>query len=153
MRRLTFFQAKDKEQAVFHLYRMYGLAEVKHENLRPERKEMERLAELAKRERKASRSPKKKTQLEDNEPISAPGTPTRKSRKRPIGEDTASPPIPPKKKRSRKAAAVAELASLEDAPIPVDGATVEEVEADEHPEAVRAAEGRKRTRRKKAKTA
>ena len=30
-------QAKDKEQAVFHLYRIYGLADVIHENLRPEK--------------------------------------------------------------------------------------------------------------------
>ena len=30
-------QAKDKEQAVFHLYRMYGLHPVIHENLRPEK--------------------------------------------------------------------------------------------------------------------
>ena len=30
-------QAKDKEQAVLHLYRIYGLEEVIHENLRPEK--------------------------------------------------------------------------------------------------------------------
>ncbi|PCH36847.1 UV-endonuclease UvdE, partial [Wolfiporia cocos MD-104 SS10] len=30
-------EAKDKEQAVFHLYRIYGLAPVVHENLRPEK--------------------------------------------------------------------------------------------------------------------
>ena len=30
-------QAKDKEQAVFHLYRIYGLEDVIHENLRPEK--------------------------------------------------------------------------------------------------------------------
>ncbi|KAH9925003.1 UV-endonuclease UvdE [Epithele typhae] len=30
-------EAKDKEQAVFHLYRMYGLHPVVHENLRPEK--------------------------------------------------------------------------------------------------------------------
>ncbi|KZT63510.1 UV-endonuclease UvdE [Daedalea quercina L-15889] len=30
-------EAKDKEQAVFHLYRIYGLEDVVHENLRPEK--------------------------------------------------------------------------------------------------------------------
>ncbi|KAF8590258.1 UV-endonuclease UvdE [Ramaria rubella] len=30
-------EAKDKEQAVFHLYRIYGLESVVHENLRPEK--------------------------------------------------------------------------------------------------------------------
>lgn len=33
----TNLQAKDKEQAVFHLYRIYDLHPVKHENLRPEK--------------------------------------------------------------------------------------------------------------------
>jgi UV DNA damage endonuclease len=35
---MSLSQAKDKEQAVFELYRMYGLEEVILENLRPEKK-------------------------------------------------------------------------------------------------------------------
>jgi hypothetical protein len=36
---MTSSQAKDKEQAVFHLYRTYGLEEVIWDNLRPEKSE------------------------------------------------------------------------------------------------------------------
>ena len=34
---MCYGQAKDKEQAVFLLYRIYDLAPVRHENLRPEK--------------------------------------------------------------------------------------------------------------------
>lgn len=51
-------EAKDKEQAVFHLYRIYGLEEVIHENLRPEKPIEEQT--LQTEGRKSNRRKKKK---------------------------------------------------------------------------------------------
>ena len=48
-------EAKDKEQAVFHLYRIYGLSEVIWENLRPEKPIEEQTLETQGR-----KSPRKK---------------------------------------------------------------------------------------------
>ncbi|KAF7322017.1 hypothetical protein MKEN_00724400 [Mycena kentingensis (nom. inval.)] len=49
-------EAKDKEQAVFHLYRIYGLEDVKQENLRPPSENQT----TETKGRKSSKSPRKK---------------------------------------------------------------------------------------------
>ncbi|KAF8315433.1 UV-endonuclease UvdE [Clavulina sp. PMI_390] len=51
-------EAKDKEQAVFELYRIYGLAEVKHENLRPPNPDAT-LATAGRKAKSSASSPKK----------------------------------------------------------------------------------------------
>lgn len=145
---LVVLQAKDKEQAVFQLYRIYNLKEVKYENLRPEKAAKgkgkgagedgdgdDACASPAKRTPR--RSPKKaKTEPTDEDP----------------SELTPSPAKKPRKARAKKAVGVdVEEVNQEDAPVPVDGAPLAVVEAEEHPEAVEAVRGGSETTRGKAK--
>ncbi|KZT08073.1 UV-endonuclease UvdE [Laetiporus sulphureus 93-53] len=197
-------EAKDKEQAVFHLYRIYGLADVIHENLRPEKppkpfvrgKAREAQAEvgdgedageladidgmpMARGKRGTAKArPEKNSALREEAKKEQKQPVKRSSQKRrratnvvagsadttgaldieispplvPVKEEPESstrrksrPKSPRKPKMPRKARG---LVNQEEAPAPVDGASVEDVEADEHPEAV---EGEMETVREEAR--
>ena len=169
-------QAKDKEQAVFHLYRIYELEEVIHENLRPEKPpkpfvrgpgsrarakgvdgdvgedDGEDVAEAVDEMPKRRTRAKAKTKGSEDAGLAASDkarldgtneareTKPQPKRRRASGTATQGGPKPSKRKRATKAEEVEraeELVNQEDDPEPVDGARVSDVEAEEHPEAVR----------------
>ncbi|EMD36763.1 hypothetical protein CERSUDRAFT_51795 [Gelatoporia subvermispora B] len=107
-------EAKDKEQAVFQLYRVYNLAPVIYENLRPE-----------KPPKPFERSRSRAAPGLAGEDVEAEG-----------GATEASPRARRASKRS--SGPVLSLVNQEEDVEPVDGADVESVEEDEHPEAVKA---------------
>ena len=101
-------EAKDKEQAVFQLYRTYRLFDVEHKNLRPE-------GGAAAGAGGGAGGGDGDAEEPDRE-----------------GGGQAAP-----KKRGRKKgaeSAVEGLVNQEEEPVPVDGAPVAEVEVEEHPE-------------------
>ncbi|KAI0701982.1 UV-endonuclease UvdE-domain-containing protein [Cytidiella melzeri] len=167
-------EAKDKEQAVFHLYRIYGLEEIKWENLRPEKPAVVKSedengagegqdGEGSPAKRRRTR-PKLSSVIVEEQADSVIVTQTEQStqkrtRKVKVGkaivvgsDSTAKSTKLPKRttvrtRRSKQpqpsivdGTMVASLINQEDAPDPVDGADLREVEAGEHPEAVDAAE-------------
>ncbi|KIP10813.1 hypothetical protein PHLGIDRAFT_100657 [Phlebiopsis gigantea 11061_1 CR5-6] len=149
-------EAKDKEQAVFQLYRIYSLQPVKHENLRPEKAAapQERAAKGGdEQEDGEAASPKrqrgrKAAASQDNDDASPPDFPQNDAQKSPrkqgkkvaeVKVGASSPKRRKTKANSSKAADIDSLMNQEDAPVPVDGAPLPVVEAEEHPEAVKAA--------------
>ncbi|KAJ3552911.1 hypothetical protein NM688_g3903 [Phlebia brevispora] len=149
-------EAKDKEQAVFLLYRIYDLAPVKHDNLRPEKAQKSRAEDaegeeannaeeaiVAKTARKTTRRRKVVKPTDeiqqgeaptDQATASAAATKKRKSRKEKHAEDVnaASSALNVEDESTS-------LMNQEDTPVAVDGAKVKEIEGQEHPEAAVAA--------------
>jgi UV DNA damage endonuclease len=193
-------QAKDKEQAVFQLYRIYNLKPVIHENLRPEKATKPKAATVGDDDGETqvdneSKSPtKRKTRTPKKEPaksrkakdakgqeelpdvpkaeeksVEGPTTTPKRRARKPKDDVSLATAAPAAKKRRTNSKATASslektdlecLINQEDDPVPVDGAPLEVVEAEEHPEAaVAIIEGqdlgcatkkRKSTRRSKA---
>ena len=155
-------QAKDKEQAVLYLYRVYGLHAVKHENLRPEKAakppgrvakggdgDGEEGAEAASPKRKRARKAATSQADDDGNRPELPEDelqkpPRKRGKKATDVKDKGDAAASPRKGRNTKAKELetADLDSLvnqEDAPVPIDGAPLTVVEAEEHPEAADAA--------------
>ncbi|GJE93486.1 UV-endonuclease UvdE [Phanerochaete sordida] len=131
-------EAKDKEQAVFQLLRMYRLADVAQDVLRPERV--------------AGGTRRKGYAVADVEE-EGEGKPKRRARKvREQAQEVVEGEAEVPKKRGRaKKGAVEELVNQEDEPVPVDGALVAEVEAEEHPEVAEEIVKARKTRARKSK--
>ncbi|KAF7792053.1 hypothetical protein EIP86_003081 [Pleurotus ostreatoroseus] len=155
-------QAKDKEQAVFLLYRIYDLATVKYENLRPEKPQKQPL--LDEDDHKQTLEDKEEKTLPSNATSDSPTKRGRRSGRGKKLEPEASiadgvsatpvdgaPPSPrkhasrhqkvtqPEEDETSSSKEVETLINQEDALVPVDGTTAEIVEAQEHPEAAAAA--------------
>ncbi|KAI0078030.1 UV-endonuclease UvdE [Panus rudis PR-1116 ss-1] len=178
-------EAKDKEQAVFHLYRIYELFEVKKELLRPEKppkpfvragdakdagedeigdgEEGEGEGGSPTKKRKTRRTKKVKDEDEhegitgeamgvDGEKntvdtdASVSNTAVKSKSPRKPRTSKARTPRAPKTKKGEPAL---ELLNQEEYVMPVDGANVEAVEEDEHPEVVSAIEEENQQKGKK----
>lgn len=151
---------------MFHLYRIYNLHPVKHDNLRPEKPQVasravgdseedvgeEAEASVAdaeagkRRPRRAKRVAAEVTAKTNGDVDEAPKKRARKKAQRAVDKndvdgsqevrDSAMRDVNDSTTQEQN---FASLINQEDAPQPVDGATVEGVEAEEHPEAIMAA--------------
>ena len=158
-------QAKDKEQAVFHLYRIYNLQPVKYENLRPEKPQVHLSSGAVEREdedesgegqadgadadeaastRKTrsirTRKMKANSELEEQSKVDRSSKKRRKAQSQSVG------PIKETDNNGKETETsvltsedLTSLMNQEDVPQPVDDASASVIEAEEHPEAIEAA--------------